>query len=113
MRWSELAGKEIINVADATRLGRVEDADLVIGEDGSIASLIASGRGLGFRRAGVAIPWTQVVRVGPEAMLVAAVPEPTAGRTSRTGRGESRAARAASEGPDEARGIGERPLGPY
>ncbi|MBX6350410.1 MAG: YlmC/YmxH family sporulation protein [Clostridia bacterium] len=71
MRWSELAGKEIIDVADATRLGRVEDADLVLEEDGSIASLIASRRGFGLRRPAVAIPWSQVVRVGPEAMLVA------------------------------------------
>ncbi|MBE3591076.1 MAG: YlmC/YmxH family sporulation protein [Firmicutes bacterium] len=82
MRWSELAGKDIINIENADRLGRVDDADLVLREDGSIESLIASSRGRW--RNGLTIAWERVIKIGPEAMLVA-LPEGAAG--ARHGRG--------------------------
>ncbi|MBX5476021.1 MAG: YlmC/YmxH family sporulation protein [Clostridia bacterium] len=84
MRWSELAGKDIINIENANRLGRVDDADLVIREDGSIESLVASSRGRW--RHGLTIAWDRVVKIGPEAMLVAL---PDGGGAPRRGRATS------------------------
>lgn len=75
MRWSRLAGKEIINLHDGERLGRVADADLILDPaTGQITSLVLSRRG---RLAGliglagsVTIPWKAIQRIGPEVVLV-------------------------------------------
>ncbi|MBX6378763.1 MAG: YlmC/YmxH family sporulation protein, partial [Clostridia bacterium] len=46
MRWSELAGKEIINLHDGARLGRLGEADLLLDpETGTIESLLVSAGG--------------------------------------------------------------------
>lgn len=73
MRWSELAGKDIINVDDASHLGRVANADLVLSEEGVILSLLTGVRGRRFGRPALTIPWERVVRVGPQAMLVSSM----------------------------------------
>lgn len=75
MRWSELADKEIINLHDGARLGRVGEADLVFNPDtGEILSLLVPGRGrlaalLGLRPP-MAVPWEAVRRVGPEVLII-------------------------------------------
>ncbi len=75
MRWSELAGKEIINLHDGALLGRVGDADLVFDpETGEIDSLLVYGRnrlpGLFGFRSPVTVPWEAVRRVGPEVLII-------------------------------------------
>lgn len=75
MRWSDLAGKEIINLHDGARLGRVSDAELVFDpETGEIVSLMVYGKGwlggwLGFNHS-VTVPWEAVRRVGPEVLII-------------------------------------------
>lgn len=79
MRWSELAGKEIINLHDGARLGKVGDADLVFNpETGEIESLLVYGRNrlsglLGFGSP-VTVPWEAVRRVGPEVLIIEVEP---------------------------------------
>ncbi|MGI6548025.1 MAG: YlmC/YmxH family sporulation protein [Bacillota bacterium] len=74
LRLSEMRGKEIVNVGDATRLGRVGDSDLTIDpQTGEIAEiLVPLDKGLlniGHRRQ-IGIPWKAVVRIGPDLMIV-------------------------------------------
>lgn len=75
MRWSQLAGKDIINLHDGERLGRVADAELVLDPaTGSITSLVLTRRGrlagwLGLA-GGIAVPWRAVQRIGPEVVLI-------------------------------------------
>lgn len=75
MRWSELAGKEIVNLYDGARLGRVADADLVFDpETGEVDSLVIYGKGwlaglLGFHRQAT-VPWEAVRRIGPEVLII-------------------------------------------
>lgn len=75
MRLSELAGKEIINLSDGSRLGVVGDSDLLIDpESGEIASLILPPRwslwGFFSSHGGVVVPWKAVKRVGTEVVVV-------------------------------------------
>lgn len=75
MRWSELAGKEIINLHDGAHLGRVSDADMVFDpETGEIDSLMVYGKRwltgwLGFHNP-VMVPWEAVRRIGPEVLII-------------------------------------------
>lgn len=79
VRWSELAGKEIINLHDGARLGRVADADLVFDPDtGEVDSLLVYGRNrlsgfFGFHSP-VTVPWDVVRRVGPEVLIIEMAP---------------------------------------
>lgn len=75
MRWSQLAGKDIINLHDGERLGRVADAELVLDPaTGRITSLVLTRRGrlagwLGLGGA-VTVPWEAIKRIGPEVVLI-------------------------------------------
>lgn len=72
MLWSELEGKEIVNLRDGEKLGRMSDADLVIDPaTGQIQALaVESGwRPLGGRRLWE-IPWSEVRRIGSEVVIV-------------------------------------------
>lgn len=72
MRFSELSGKEIINLRDGQRLGSLGECELQIDEaTGLIAAVIVPPRsGLLKRRQESVIPWTTIRRVGPEVMIV-------------------------------------------
>lgn len=74
MRWTELLGREIINLDDGAKLGKVGDADLAFDpETGAIDSVVIAGRRsfgwLGFRSP-VTVPWEAIRRLGPEVVLV-------------------------------------------
>ncbi|MGI9860348.1 YlmC/YmxH family sporulation protein [Moorella naiadis] len=75
MRFTELMGKEIINLYDGTRLGSFGDADLVLDAgEGRVAAIILPPRG-GWRslfasRQELVIPWEAVHKVGSEVVVV-------------------------------------------
>lgn len=75
MRWSELAGKEIINIETGSRLGRAGEAEIVFNpETGEIEGLeVPLRRGFGaiFSLGRyVAVPWRSIRRIGPEVIII-------------------------------------------
>ncbi len=75
MRLSDLAGKEVINLGDGSRLGVVDECELTFdGQTGRIQSLVLPGRSglLNFfgenRRS--SIPWQAIRRIGDEVIIV-------------------------------------------
>jgi YlmC/YmxH family sporulation protein len=72
VRFSQLAGKEIINLVDGERLGRLGEADVAIDETtGALAALIVPPRPRLWRPGLEArIPWEAVRRVGPDVLIV-------------------------------------------
>lgn len=75
MLFSELAGKDVINIFDGVRLGTIGDSDLVIdSESGEIESIVlpqrASFMGLWADRPELVIPWSAVKKVGSELIIV-------------------------------------------
>ena len=79
MRWTRLAGKEIIDVTNARRLGRVADADLVFDPvTGRVLELRLAGSPGPFglrRRRVIAVPWSAIRRIGEDLVLVEMPPE--------------------------------------
>ncbi|TDA68907.1 MAG: YlmC/YmxH family sporulation protein [Clostridia bacterium] len=73
MRFSELIGKEIINIYDGTRMGHMMASDLIIDpQTGMIVALVVPARGwsvLGGRQ-NLTIPWEAVKKVGLEVLVV-------------------------------------------
>ena len=78
MRLCELKEKEVINVCNCKCLGFVVDIDIDVCT-GVVLALIIPGCGKMWRMFGrgseLLIPWSQVVRVGPDIILVE-IPEP-------------------------------------
>lgn len=78
MRLCELKEKEVINVCDCKCLGFVVDIDIDVCT-GVVLALIIPGCGKMWSMFGrgseLLIPWSQVVRVGPDIILVE-IPEP-------------------------------------
>lgn len=73
MRFSELATKEIINLANGGRLGALGDTDLVIDPNtGKIQSIVIPVRGRFQPRQGTPtdIAWSAIRRIGPEVLIV-------------------------------------------
>jgi YlmC/YmxH family sporulation protein len=72
VRFNQLAGKEIINLRDGLRMGRLGEATLVIDEaTGRIDSMAVPLRAPRWRTGpDTAIPWTSVCRVGPDVLIV-------------------------------------------
>ncbi|MBN6185776.1 YlmC/YmxH family sporulation protein [Aneurinibacillus sp. BA2021] len=75
MRYSELGGKEIIDLDNGERMGVVGQADMIIdGVSGKIQSIIlpnGSLLGLGRKKEEVMIPWKAIRKVGSEMIIVA------------------------------------------
>ncbi|MCI7106419.1 MAG: YlmC/YmxH family sporulation protein [Lachnospiraceae bacterium] len=73
MRFSDLCEKEVISVNDCRCLGNVRDLEFDK-ECGDIKALIVPGPGkyLGFfgRDCEFFIPWSKVIRIGPDIILV-------------------------------------------
>lgn len=75
MRLSDLAGKEVINLGDGSRLGLVEECELSFDDHtGRIQSLMLPNRG-GFLRLFndnrySSIPWHAIRRIGDEVIIV-------------------------------------------
>ncbi len=74
MRWAEIGAREIIDIYNGARLGRLDRADMAIEpETGRIEELIVGTPGPlgGFGRSTeVRIPWSAVQQVGPQIVLV-------------------------------------------
>ena len=71
MRYSDLAGKEIICIDEGIRLGVVNDTDLIIDtETGMVDSIIIPyGRGL-FKNKIVVVPWRGIRKIGRDLIIV-------------------------------------------
>ncbi len=75
VRWSDLADREMIDIYNGARLGKIKHADMVIDpETGKIAELVINHEGgllagLGRNRE-IRIPWAAVKQVGPQIILV-------------------------------------------
>lgn len=75
MLLSKFGGKEIVNLNDGSRLGLIEDADLLVDEDsGKIDSFIVfENRLLFFRKKdsnGYKIPWSNIRKIGNDMVIV-------------------------------------------
>ncbi|MFT9847804.1 YlmC/YmxH family sporulation protein [Aneurinibacillus sp. REN35] len=74
MRYSELGGKEIIDLDNGERMGVVGQSDMVIDPaSGKIESIIlptGSLLGLGRKKEEVMIPWKAIRKVGSEMIIV-------------------------------------------
>lgn len=74
MRYSELGGKEIINVDSGERMGVVSQSDLVIDpKTGSIESIIIPNTSMlkiGRKKDEVMIPWKSIRKIGSEMIIV-------------------------------------------
>lgn len=84
MRLSELAGKELVDVQTGTKIGQLGGADLWIEEEtGRIDSILLSTSGLrlGKRREETIIPWAQIVKVGPDMIILNSDDAPRVTRT--------------------------------
>lgn len=71
MRYSDLAGKEIIDIDAGLRLGVVNDTDLVIdAERGKVVSIIIPARGRWWNRRELEIPWHGIKKIGVDLIIV-------------------------------------------
>ena len=76
-KFTDLHCKEVICIRDGRRLGFVSDARIELPE-GRVCAIVVPGpcRGLGLiRREDYVIPWDRIRRIGPDIILVDAVPE--------------------------------------
>ena len=82
IRLSELAGKNIVNIYDGSRLGSVQESDLLFeAETGRITEMVVPGRGglLAGRleRGALRIPWQAIHKIGREVIIVDLGQRPT------------------------------------
>ncbi len=72
-RLTDFREREVINIANGSRLGYVSDA-MVDVRDGRITALIVPGQarffGLFGREDDYLLPWASIARVGPDIILV-------------------------------------------
>lgn len=71
MRYSDLAGKEIIDIDQGIRLGVVNDTDLVIdAAAGRVVAIIIPARGGLWSRRELEIPWHGIKKIGVDLIIV-------------------------------------------
>ena len=76
MSFSEIRQKDVVNIRDGRRLGK--PIDLVLNDNACVEALVVPGRSGGLLgairpdREGIAIPWSQVRRIGDDVILVEA-----------------------------------------
>lgn len=71
MKYSELAGKEIIDINEGIRLGVVSESDLVIDlSTGVVESIVIPYRGSFFHRKELVIPWHGIRKIGVDLIIV-------------------------------------------
>ena len=74
MTFSELKQKDVINIFDGKRLGK--PVDLVLNQGACVEALVVPGGSGGFlgllkqEKEGCFIPWSQVLRIGNDVILV-------------------------------------------
>lgn len=71
MRYSDLAGKEIVCIDEGIKLGVINDTDLIINtENGQVDSIIIPyGRGF-FKNKVIVIPWKGIRKIGRDLIIV-------------------------------------------
>jgi len=76
---SELADKDIVNLADGAKLGAIKDVH-IDGETGQVLALVLEGERKFFRLLNtgrdVVVPWEKVRRIGVHTVLVEIEPQP-------------------------------------
>ncbi|MCC5909852.1 MAG: YlmC/YmxH family sporulation protein [Clostridiaceae bacterium] len=75
MRFSNMGGKEIVNLSDGSRLGIIADSDLLIDEKNGkiIALLVPDEKGLlNFFSSNslMEIPWDAIKKIGNDMMII-------------------------------------------
>lgn len=71
MRYSDLAGKEIIDIDEGARIGVISETDLIIDcERGTVRSIIIPTRGRFWGRRELVIPWTGIKKIGVDLIIV-------------------------------------------
>lgn len=74
VKFSELAGKEIINTFDGSRLGLLGDSDLVVNpRTGKILSLVIVKRGFFGIQKGeneITLSWQSVKKIGQDMIII-------------------------------------------
>lgn len=71
MRYSDLAGKEIIDIDEGARIGIISETDLVIDvERGCVRSIIIPTRGRFWGRRELVIPWSGIKKIGVDLIIV-------------------------------------------
>lgn len=71
LRYSDLAGKEIIDIDEGARVGVISETDLVIDCDkGRIRSIIIPTRGRFWGRREIVIPWSGIKKIGVDLIIV-------------------------------------------
>lgn len=75
MRLRELAGKEIVNLYDGTRLGVIGETDLVVDvNSGDLHSMIIPAKNgfvnLWSNKKCLVVPWEAVRKVGSEVIII-------------------------------------------
>ncbi|HHT42513.1 MAG TPA: YlmC/YmxH family sporulation protein [Firmicutes bacterium] len=71
MRYSELAGKEIICIDEGIRLGVVDQTDLIIDlRTGEVKSMIIPYGSRWFRPKLIVIPWRGINKIGRDLIIV-------------------------------------------
>lgn len=74
MSLSELKQKDVVNILDGRRLGRVIDLEFRA-EDGCVEALVVPGETkvgnlLRGERCGIVIPWCKIIKIGENVILV-------------------------------------------
>ena len=71
MRYSDLAGKEIVCFDEGIRLGVVNDTDLIINtETGVVDSIIIPYGKSWFNKRMIVIPWHGIKKIGRDLIIV-------------------------------------------
>lgn len=74
MRFSELGGKEIVDLNNGARMGTAGQTDLVIDtETGKIHSMLLPGSsffGFNKKKEGMTIPWNTIRTIGSEMIII-------------------------------------------
>ena len=73
VKISDLRMREVVNVLDGKKLGKIIDIELYL-EGGRVIAFILPGRLRGFsifaKREEIIIPWEKIVRIGRDVILV-------------------------------------------
>jgi len=71
LRYSDLAGKEIIDIDEGVRIGVISETDLVVDcAGGCIRSIIIPTRGRFWGRRELVIPWSGIRKIGVDLIIV-------------------------------------------
>ncbi|WP_232697088.1 YlmC/YmxH family sporulation protein [Brevibacillus daliensis] len=84
MRLSEFSGKEIIDIDYGEKRGVIAQSDMEINPlSGEITSIFISGGsflGFGRKKEDLVIPWSSIIQIGPDMIIVQLKPDSDLGR---------------------------------